>query len=119
MGMYSDWTLRMKRKDGQPVTEDAKRVSIAIEELESEIDNDFDSYVGKGLEYGSSFYTESIGSWSRIEECLTEVSKQFPELVFFLEWKGEDYFSATIFDNGEKEDLVGRITYDEPQRLKY
>ena len=108
-----DWSLRMKRKDGKPLTHDEIEAIFNCEEWREYFSEDNVTMIGADdTEMQADFFTESYSARDIIHEFLLEDSKAHPEYVFETErnYEGVEYYLDTFYD-GAMNTVEGQIVY--------
>lgn len=123
MGIANNWTMRIKRKDNQPLTQEQIDTILEFDIYE---DSDVDELFivnYKYPEYEISFYTDSYSAVESVEAALLEFTKGEPMIsiqtdCFCTEYDGDD-FVRTNYSNGKSENMIGYITFPDPEEIFY
>lgn len=121
MSQPIDWSLKVKRKDGQPISRDEIEMLFNAEEWDDIVkEDDFYSLDAKDCEWEASFFTESIFADEDIRKALRKHSADYPEYLFQTDRcysDGEHY--RTNFCDGNYEVMQGYIAYENPKVVEY
>ena len=113
MSQPIDWSLRVKRKDGKPLTHDEIEAIFNCEEWLEYFNEDNVMMIGADdTEMEAQFFTESYSARDIIHEFLLEDSKAHPEYVFETErnYEGVEYYMDT-FNDGIIATVQGQVVY--------
>ena len=116
-----DWTMRIKRKDGKPISCDEIEMLFNREKWEDLVCEDgFTDLDGRGREWEASFSTRSLLADEDIRLGLCKHSADYPEYLFQTERSYSDgEYYRTNFCDGDYEVMKGYIAYDPPRRVSY
>lgn len=83
-------------------------------------DVDHEEQIGEASTYGSTYIFQEDCKWYDHEDDMRDYSKLYPELVFVLEGKGEDYDDIWIkyFKNGKMQSCYATISFEEFDETK-
>ena len=113
MGYYTNHNLTIHQIDNDSIKNDETR----RKELEDQINEAISNH--SELEYAVGSITEEwpcdVAKWYKHEDDMIEFSKQFPDVVFKLEGKGESCGDMWIqyYKNGFYQHCPAIITFDE------
>lgn len=116
-----NWSLRIKRKDGKPISSDEIEAIFNNESWNNFLNEDDFTIPGAGgKEWEAAFFTESLMADADIMNLLKVTSSAKPEYLFQTE---RDYGNGECYQNnyrdGITETMRGYIVYGDPISVEY
>ena len=119
MGYQTEYTLEIRTV---PTHDDYERIRKTMEEPPYDlIYYAFDQGWWNEKNQTAYFYSWDSVKWYDHKDQMAEISKMFPDYVFRLYGVGEDHNDMwyEYYRNGEYEECAARITYPEPENIKW